>query len=186
MHTIEGFVNAVDAAAAQIAELCESYGSTKIYLGAEVLLCENLDAMDKLEQLCIRGTNCILIEMPMAGEWSAALIETVKNMIGKGYNVILAHVDRYLKIYGAEIDRMLAMGALAQINTDSLVSFFSRKTVMPYIESGFVCALGSDLHGPDIRASKMFLDAKKHIGIKHYSAIMSMSEELLKGAIPIN
>jgi len=109
-------------------------------------------------------------------------MSTVESIMDEGYTVVLAHIDRYVKRFEEGIDTLLSMGALAQINADSLVSFFDRKKLRPYIESGRVCALGSDLHGSDPRSYKPFAELKKHIGVEHFEGIMKSSQKLLEGA----
>ena len=95
----------------------------------------------------------MLLEMPNVGAWSDRLIATVEALMDKGIVILLAHIDRYIRDYEEDIDRLLSMGAKAQINASSLMSFFSRRRLMPYLHSGAVDALGSDLHNSSIFSS---------------------------------
>lgn len=185
VHRAEEFLSAVDGAAEKISEFAKGFNNLRVCLGAEVLLCEGINRMPEFERLCIRGTKCILIEMPSTGYWDN-LFDTVDDIIQSGYTVILAHIDRYLKRYEAQIDILLRKGAVAQVNADSLSSFFSRKKLMEYIDSNCVSALGSDLHGADKKAYHAFVSVKKHIGADNYEDIMSRSAKLLEKAEFIN
>ena len=185
VHRVSDFLQDAERAAAKLSTFSEHLGSTKICLGAEVLLCEGINKMPDFEKLRIRGTNCMLIEMPSTGSWDH-LIDTVDDIIEGGYILILAHIDRYLKHYEEQIDLLLRKGAIAQINADSLTSFFSRKRVMEYIDCGVVSAIGSDLHGADKKAYQPFISAKKNIGADNYEKIMSRSAKLLQTAEFIN
>ena len=185
IHRVSDFLHYAECAAAELSEFSEQFESTKICLGAEVLLCEGINKMPDFDKLCIRGTNCILIEMPSTGSWDH-LIDTVGDIIESGYTVILAHIDRYLKHYEEQIDLLLRKGAIAQINADSLTSFFSRKRIMEYIDCGVVSAIGSDLHGAGKKAYQPFISAKKNIGADNYEKIMARSAKLLQTAEFIN
>ncbi len=185
VHKVEDFLEAVNGASERMSRLISGLERPKIYLGAEVLACEMIENMEGIESLCVRGTRCILLEMPSSSSWSRSLIRTVENLIDNGYTVILAHIDRYLKRFEEGIDALLSIGALAQINADSLVSFIDRKRLKPYIESGRVCALGSDLHGSDKKSYKPFADLEKHIGEERFRSIMKSSERLLEGAVTL-
>jgi len=179
VHKVEDFLSAVDGAAARMSGFAASYDDLKVYLGAEVLLCEMMENMEGLDRLCIRGTRCLLLEMPSASAWSRTLMSTVESIMDEGYTVVLAHIDRYVKRFEEGIDTLLSMGALAQINADSLVSFFDRKKLRPYIESGRVCALGSDLHGIE-PGYKPWLKAEKKLK-GYFDEIMERTEELIFG-----
>lgn len=154
----------------------------ELAIGAEVLLCSGLDRMEGLERLCIRGTRCILLELPTAGGFWQRNAETVENIIAKGYTVVLAHIDRYLREHEQRIDELLRLGAVAQINADSLCSLFSRGKLLSYIDGGYVWALGSDLHGASEKDYKKFASLKKKIGEERFESVMSKSEKLLEGA----
>ena len=186
VHKVDEFLYAVNIAKDKVAGFSEHYGDTKICLGAEVLACEMMENMEGLDRLCIRGTRCLLLEMPSSGSWSRTLMQSVENIMDDGYTVILAHIDRYVKRFSDGIDALIEKGAKTQINADSLGSFFERKKLMPYIEGGCVYALGSDFHGSDKKTYKVFTDAKKNIGAENYERVMRKAEKLLADAEIIN
>ena len=125
--------------------LCENYhGPIRIKLGAEVHMCPGLDHLDGLEQLCIQGTDILLLELGFVG-WSHDVTETVLRLHDQGrFCPILAHIDRY---NAERIDELLSCGVLAQVNADAFSRMFGKKRFVSWIDSGAVVALGSDIHG---------------------------------------
>ncbi|MCQ2386041.1 MAG: histidinol-phosphatase [Clostridia bacterium] len=115
----------------------------RIRPGAEVLLCEGLDRMEGLEKLCIQGTDILLLEMPFA-EVTDEMFRTIERL-EKGGKVrpVLAHIDRYRFETAA---RALSCTPRAQINVQSLTGFFGMRRLKPFLDGGFVYALGSDIH----------------------------------------
>ena len=183
IHRTSDYVNDVDESVKAIrARLGDNTLGISVAIGAEVLACETIDRMPDIDKLCIRGTKCLLLEMPACGEWERLQIEAVKNLIDNGYNVILAHIDRYMKRYEDKIDTLIAMGAMAQVNAESLVTHASRKKMMAYIDGGYVCALGSDLHGSEKSSYKAFARLERRVGTENFKRIMDRSKELLATA----
>ncbi len=181
-HKLDSFISKVDNAISQLKENPLAYKDLDICVGAEVLICDYLDRFDGIDQLCIRGTRCMLLEMPNVGAWSERMIKTVENLLDKDFCVVLAHIDRYFKDYRKELDRLLDMGAKAQINASAFIPFLSRKRAMSYIKDGAVYAFGSDLHRALPNSYDNFMNIKDTVGAELYEMIMRRSEDLLKNA----
>ena len=178
LHNPTQFLQAVNSSAEKLAaHLSDS--SPRICIGAEVLYCDRLDEMEQLDQLCIRGTNILLLELPMS-DWHQELFDTVE-ALSRQYTVVLAHIDRYIRIQQEEIGALLALGAYAQINTSAFFCFLERKRLAPFLESDRVVALGSDLHNAPPRQYHQFVAAKRKLGAMH-PEIMRRSQALLKNA----
>ncbi len=183
-HKVSDFISNVSYAVS-LMHAAKIENSPCIALGAEVLLCHNLHKMEGLEKLYIRGTNILLLELPM-NRLSDAYLDTVEAIMENGTTVVLAHIDRYLRDYEETIDTLLSMGAYAQINAHSLSSGKIRRKLVSYLEqSDKICAVGSDLHGVDKTAYKKFVKAGKLLG-EYYPTIMKRSEKLLQDAEIIN
>ncbi len=176
-HRIEPFLEKVDHAVALLKEQEIPFVS-ELYLGAEVLYCEAIDRMEDLDRLCIRGTDVLLLELPL-DRWGEDIFETVETLLDR-YTVVLAHIDRYL-FQAKNIQALLDMGALAQINAEALFSFGSRRKLSPFLEGDSVVALGSDLHNVEKKNYLKFVTAEKHLGSLH-GEITERSAELLKHA----
>ncbi len=179
-HTVSVFSENVSYAIEQMTS-ANIQTAPKLCVGAEVLLCDNLQKMEGLSKLYIRGTNVLLLELPL-NQLTASQLDTVEALIESGAKVVLAHIDRYLPLYGKTIDALLDMGAYAQINACSLSNRKIRNKIFSYLESGDrICAIGSDLHGADSSSYKKFIKAKKLLG-EYYPEIMNRSEKLLRDA----
>lgn len=180
MHNIETFTEKVENALTEIKK-ADIKHAPLLCIGAEVLLCEGLNMMNGLDSLCIRGTKTMLIELPMHA-LKREHFDTVEQLIADGYNVLLAHIDRYFKICPNDVDELLSMGAVAQINADALSSRSSLKKIKKYLETTEkICAIGSDLHGSDPKSYKPFKKAAKTLS-EYYESIMHRSGILLNGA----
>ncbi len=143
-----------------------------IRLGAEVLLCDNLQNFDNLESLCISGTKVLLLELPFSG-FNCSMVESVEEIVSRGIQVILAHADRYSK---DNIEQLIDVGAKIQLNASALDTFFKKKHLYSWLESGLVYGIGSDIHGKDERAYKRFANARKKIGDAHYEVVEKSNE----------
>ncbi len=177
LHTVEQFEATVSRCVEDIWSL--ELPRPRICIGAEVLYYEGMERMENIDRLCIKGTDILLFELPLA-HWDMEVFDTVRRLARK-YTLVLAHIDRYISDHEEEIELLIDSGALAQINVSSLYSFSVKKKIMPYIKDGRVCAIGSDLHEVDKKAYKHFAEAYKKLG-DDYAAIMERSRELLKNA----
>lgn len=140
----------------------EGVENIRIIPGAEVLLCPKLEKLENLNKLCIDGTNTILIEMPDL-PWSDSLIKSLSEIRDElGLDVVIAHIDRYGK---KEAARLIAKGFKAQVNSDSTTSFLMKGTVLNWVKSGYVYALGSDKHVHSDKASLTYKEFPKAASI---------------------
>ena len=68
----------------------------RITAGAEVYYFNGMGCAEQLSQLCIEGTDIILLEMPF-DQWHGEQLKDIKDIINKqGLRVVLAHVERYI------------------------------------------------------------------------------------------
>lgn len=176
-HSLNAFVEMIDSSAEEFISIDSPRPA--LCIGAEVLYCEGLENMDGLDKLCIRGTDVLLLELPL-DSWGTELFYTVDELT-KRYTVVLAHIDRYIRAQADEIEELVEMGALAQINASSLFSFGEKRKLEPFIQNGLIWAIGSDLHNLEKKSYRQFHDAQKKLG-DEYSRIMSRSASLLKDA----
>ena len=152
-----------------------------VTLGAEVLICDNIESMPHLEKLCVEGTRILLLELPFT-DFSSSFIYTVKTLIKNGYTIVLAHADRYNP---ENINKLVSAGAKIQLNVNSLSGLFIPHHLKEWIKGHKVVALGSDIHHADKTAYKKFTKAIKHIG-DDMEFIISSSNELLDTNISID
>ena len=161
----------------------------KLYLGAEVLYFEELWRVEDLKNFCIKGTDYIMIEMPLS-PWTDTMIATIERMVGMGLTPIIAHFERYLKYSGnkSKIYTLLEMGALLQMNCNSLCQPWKRRKALKFIRKGMVFLLGTDCHNiferaPNYEEAISYL--KKKLDEREYKRILSMSKWFLDKATPV-
>ncbi len=159
LHTISHFI-ANRSFAVQLLKNAVTADMPKFKIGAEVLLCEGLERHPELDRLCFDGTRHIMIELPFV-DVSDEHVKTLEALMNMGYNVILAHADRYPKKY---IEELIGIGVKnLQINAYSLATVFKRKHLYRWIEKGLVKMLGSDIHGDTPMAYKYFVNAQRKL-----------------------
>ena len=184
-HRVEDFIEAVACSKDKIAGLDFDCRPLDIYIGAEVLVCQGLEDLQGLDRLCVKGTNCLLLEMPTFSNWSRGHKDSVESIIHRGYSVVLAHIDRYIDKYERDIDDLISMGAAVQINASAFSRFALKRKMRSYIDAGCVCVVGSDLHGTEQKRYRSFAELKSRLGKERFEVVMRNSQELLKNAEPM-
>ena len=113
--------------------------------GAEVLLCEEMHRMEGIRELCLAGTNVMLLELPNR-PFSRELADTVRGMERMGIVPVLAHIERY-----PAKDRLAALDVCprVQMNLEGIGGLFQKGFARKMSELGLLCAVGSDMHGAD-------------------------------------
>ncbi len=158
-HTVEGFLARREKAFQALQEAMDE-GSMTIIKAAEVTLAVGLETLPDLDQLCIEGTNYILLEMPM-NTWTRWVYDTVYHIAAqRKLRPVIAHVDRY--DWSAML-QLLDLGVYAQINASALVSMFRRKRYVQLIRENKVHVLGSDAH-MEAKEYEAFAKAIKLLG----------------------
>ncbi len=145
-----------------------------VRLGAEVLLCSGIERLPNLDKLCFEGTNIILIELPFS-DFIPEYEDSVRALCDMGYEVILAHADRY---HPRNIETLLLPGVKIQLNAEGLCGVFKNKTLYKWIDAGLVVGIGSDIHMIDKMAYKQYLKAKFKLGKGRFEKIMTASNEI--------
>ena len=123
----------------------------KVYLGNEILFCDNiLELLANDEILPINNSKSLLIEFPMMN-----LPHNAKNvfdeLISAGYNVILAHPERYYFVREDIniLNDFVSMGVHLQGNYMSLFGKYgrpSKKILKKLLKRGMIDILASDTH----------------------------------------
>ncbi len=152
-------------------------GDPQVLLGAEVLICEGIDRMLGLEKLAVSGTKCLLLEMPLS-RWSSSLYETVEAIADEGFDVVMAHIDRYDH---RQIDRLMQLDVSAQLNPGTFSTRRGRKFAAKWLDAGKVVALGSDLHRVNEAEYRDFSAAAEALG-EYADTVEESMTSLLSGA----
>lgn len=128
----------------------------EIYVGAEVAYFNGISRCDNLRELCIVGTNVILIEMPFQ-EWSENVLAEITSL-GRAQGVvpIIAHIERYIGYQSvATKEYLLASEMLIQSNAESFIAMKTRKNSLDWLKNGHIDLLGSDAHGMEKRTQNL-------------------------------
>ena len=123
----------------------------ELLLGAEVTWYPSIRSEEQLDQLCLAGTDQILLELPYK-PWPTNFLDQLYQFISTcGLHPVLAHVDRYLALQKpAQIEELLDMGLTMQMNAGSLQPMLKRKKMLGMLRYGD-WYLGSDCHNMDNR-----------------------------------
>lgn len=178
--SVESFLRRRNACAARLFERIGEVGcDVDIALGAEVLVCDNMSMLPRIKELCISGTDTILLELPFS-DISSVHLDSVRDIGKMGLNVVLAHADRYDP---QVIEGIIKFGNVKlQLNANSLATVFRRKHLYNWLEKNHVIALGSDIHGTDEKAYKRFAIAKRKAA-NYLEYIKGRSDEIWAQAV---
>lgn len=133
----------------------------EIIPAAEVRLSFDTPFIEQLPLLAVGGTKYILIEMP-PGNWDSLLFDALLAVAAdRGLKPVIAHIDRYPM---RDFMKLLPFGFTFQINAESVCSFPVRRRLMPYIRSGVISVLGSDVHDRPERSYIHYSRAVRHLG----------------------
>lgn len=132
----------------------------RIYLGTEIYFGQ--DILRKIQEkkiLTMNGRNWVLIEFSY-GETFAYIQQSLQQVQCGGYEVILAHVERYECIADdPELALQLAdMGIHLQVNADSICGINGKKIkkfVKYLMDEDAVYCVGTDAHGVKTRPPRM-------------------------------
>ena len=139
----------------------------EIILGFEVYLSRDILDEPNLDGLLITGTNTMLVEMPLA-KWNEDIFKRLEFLLYKGYDIIIAHPERYQEVCGKEeYDRLFSYGCVGQFNAASLIYPNTREFTFSMIKEGKIKLIGSDAHNLGTRANIMEIAAdfiRKRLG----------------------
>ena len=156
----------------------------KLLLGAEVAIDGSLCDKADLENLCIEGTDLLLLELPYSS-WNDWHFQEVYHVIAeRNLSPVMAHIERYLKRPKdiEKIDKLISIGARFQINAEPFLTFSGKRIIRTLAAEGLISAIGSDCHGvkrrsPDI-SYPLEIFAKK-FGDAFIDYLYNKSEKLL-------
>ncbi len=144
--TFDKFVNRVN----------DEFPDLHLYLGVEVRYFDGISRCDSLELFCIRNTRTILLELGYE-PITEKIISEIKELYYNGFNVILAHLERYFKIKGfAKIKRLVEDGfAKAQLSASSFFERSFSRAAIKLLKGGYIHFIASDMHSADTRPPKL-------------------------------
>ncbi|MCM1333679.1 MAG: hypothetical protein NC084_06110 [Bacteroides sp.] len=162
----------------------------RLLLGAEVYFYPSLSSDPDFHELCMEGTDYILLELPFErfhdnfyGNYSAFMNRCEQK-------ILLAHIERYLSFGNTPDDfrRLIGYGnTVCQMNCGSIAEagMFERKKLLGLLESGIVSVLGTDAH--NLSARPPLYDKAENVIMKKcgrpvFDRILRRSDALLANA----
>ena len=95
----------------------------KLFVGAEVYYFPGMGKADRLKELCYKGTDILLLEMPFA-QWDDGVVKDVENIINKQkLRIIIAHIERYYEYQKKKSywEDVFDMPVIPQMNTGAFL-----------------------------------------------------------------
>lgn len=132
----------------------------RIYLGRELYYGEDLlEDLKEQKALTMNNRACILVEFRPSDEYER-IRRGLQQLQLVGYEVILAHVERYLCILEdiEKAEELYDMGIHLQVNSDSMTGERGRKVkkfIQTLLEEEMVYCVGTDAHDCKDRPPKM-------------------------------
>ena len=123
----------------------------KLYLGQEICYSHREDIiamLDKGELLTLNNTKRVLLEFSFTRE-PEDILDLIYNFSIKGYEVIIAHVERYEWMSFDKVKALRNEGALIQINSNSILGLTGGKEkrfVKKLLKNNLVDFVASDTH----------------------------------------
>lgn len=181
-ESVEDFLARRDESYARLKEQLFD-GAPEIRLGAEVAYYSGISRLPDLKRLCVEGSKCLLLEMPMA-KWTEYIIKEIEELAHRGkINLVLAHVDRYQRFQSAKVwDRLCESGCIMQVNASSVIGLATRPKMLKLMRAQSVHCIGSDCHNLTTRAPKIgraYEIIEKKLGERFVSKIKYFGHYLL-------
>lgn len=128
----------------------------KIQLGAEVRYYSGIRRLEGLRDLRIQGSPLLLLEMPL-GRWTEYTLREVVELADTcGGQLVLAHIERYLKDQPKRTwQRLRDAGILMQVNAPLFADGRTRRLAFKLLKNHSIHFLGSDSHNLTDRAPRI-------------------------------
>ena len=123
----------------------------KLYLGQEICYTHREDIIAMLKEgklLTLNNTKRVLLEFSFTRE-PEDLMDVIYNFGVNGYQVIIAHVERYEWMTYDKVEDLRKEGALIQINSNSylgLTTWHEKRFVKKLLKNNLVDFVASDTH----------------------------------------
>ena len=157
----------------------------ELFLGNEIYVTENIDELIKNEEVStIADTDFVLIEFPMNFK-TYIMEEEVDDLISCGYNVILAHPERYSYVQKdiAFLDSYIEKGVYLQGNYESLLGKYgntARKTLIKLLKKEKIDLMSTDNHKKKstyVKMDKILKILKKYAKNDYFDSITTSNQE---------
>ena len=133
-------------------------GFPTLLVGAEVHYFDGISRVGEMEGLTFEHTRILLLEMPFTS-WSSRMVEEVLELQRlRGFQVLLAHIERYLKAQSGDVwDILRQNGVWMQCNANFFLRWQTRRKAFGMFQRGEIQMLGSDTHNMATRPPNLAL-----------------------------
>ena len=133
------------------AAMAETGPWPRLLLGAEVRFFDGISAAKDLDDLCLEGTNILLLEMPFT-RWSDRMISEVDEISRRGILPVAAHIERYMDLQSKKLlNSFMSMDLLIQCNAEFFLTRRTSRKALRMLKEGRIHFLGSDAHNTTSR-----------------------------------
>lgn len=191
--SFDEFLENRKAAADLTAELLDARPELPdILTGAEVYYFQGMGKASRIRELCVTGTDTILVEMPFA-QWNEDVLSDIDALIYKQHlDVVVAHIERYYEFQKDKRiwDEVFDLPVTRQVNAGSFLKGWHRtRFVTKILKAHPETLVGTDCHNMDTRRPNL-LDAHTVIQKKLGSEALSESDmhlmAILDGAVDVH
>lgn len=130
------------------AAMADQSDMPELLMGAEVHYFRGIAESEVLPELTIRGTNSILVELPV-GHWDDGICRDLRDIWEKrGLTPIVAHIDRYIRpLQTHGIPKLLQqLPVLVQANAEFFLDRTTAAMALKLLKADQIQLLGSDCH----------------------------------------
>ena len=123
-----------------------------IMLGAEVYFFNGISRYEGLHDLCLEGTDLLLLEMPFT-PWTSRMIDEVSIIASTtGIMPVAAHIERYLNQPKSLVKAFLDLDIYIQSNAEFFLERGTSRKALKMLKKDVVIFLGSDAHNMGSRS----------------------------------
>ena len=162
-------------------------GFPTLLVGAEVRYFDGISRVEKIAHLTLDHTRILLLEMPFTS-WSRRMVEEVVELQrSRGLQVLLAHVERYMKNQDGQVwETFRQNGVWMQCNANFFLRWQTKRKAQALFKKGEIQMLGSDTHNMTSRPPNLAMarDALvKSLGQAIWRSFERQSYALLKAGM---
>ena len=158
-----------------------------LLVGAEVRYFDGISRVEKIAHLTLDHTRILLLEMPFTS-WSRRMVEEVVELQrSRGLQVLLAHVERYMKNQDGQVwETFRQNGVWMQCNANFFLRWQTKRKAQALFKKGEIQMLGSDTHNMTSRPPNLALAREvlvKSLGQTVWRSFERQSYALLKAGM---
>lgn len=166
----------------ELKKACEGRNVPEMKIAAEAHMAFDFTNFERINELCIEGTNYMIVEMPPV-PWKDWMIETLYKLSLRGIRPVMAHIDRYLRRPEKWFKLLDELQPVYQVNSYLFKTHKGRRAALKLFKKGRIHILGSDMHGLKGRNNTIpegYENLRKHFGKEYVGLIEENGERLLE------